>query len=70
MLRAAYPHITDRDDSIPTNVHVFKGLPHGFRRFGDQLSASKAWDDVMHGGIRWALSKPQSSAELDIHVYY
>ena len=55
--------------SVPTNISLFKGVPHGFRRFGDRLSASKAWDKVMHEGIKWALSKPAPSADLDIHVY-
>lgn len=43
---------------VPTEVNVFPGVPHGFRRYGDKLSASKRWDEVMSGGITWALSNP------------
>lgn len=43
---------------VPTNVNVFPGVPHGFRRYGDKLSASKKWDEVMSDGISWALSNP------------
>lgn len=43
--------------SIPTNVHVFPGVPHSFRRY-KQLSDNKRWDEVMSDGIAWALSNP------------
>jgi hypothetical protein len=43
---------------IPTNIHVFRGVPHGFRRYGDKLPGSKKWDELMSGGITWALEKP------------
>lgn len=43
---------------VPTDVHVFRGVPHGFRRYGDKLSASKYWDEVMSNGISWALTNP------------
>ncbi|OBS25964.1 hypothetical protein FPOA_06496 [Fusarium poae] len=45
---------------VPTDVHVFKGLPHGFRRYGDKLSESERWDRVMEEGITWALSNPEA----------
>ncbi|CEF79779.1 hypothetical protein SNK03_007619 [Fusarium graminearum] len=45
---------------VPTDIHVFKGLPHGFRRYGDQLTESKRWDKVMEEGITWALSNPEA----------
>lgn len=45
---------------VPTDVHVFPGVPHGFRRYGDKLAASsKRWDEVMTNGISWALSSPE-----------
>lgn len=47
--------------SVPTNVNVFQGVPHGFRRFGEKLSASKHYDQVIEEGIRWAWSKPSGS---------
>ena len=53
---------TDRLDSVPTDVNVFPGLPHGFRRYGDKLSGSKKWDDVITDGIKWALDKPEPNA--------
>ncbi|KAE8379146.1 Alpha/Beta hydrolase protein [Aspergillus bertholletiae] len=46
------------ENRVPTDVHVFRGLPHGFRRYGNQLSASKKWDEVMAQGIQHALSGP------------
>lgn len=52
--------------SVPTDVHVFKGLPHGFRMIGNRLSASTEWDKVLLGGIRWALSRPTGAVELVI----
>lgn len=49
-------------NGVPTDVSLFKGVPHGFRRFGDRLSESKHWDDVIVNGIRWALSEPAATA--------
>ncbi|GAB1204082.1 hypothetical protein APSETT445_002731 [Aspergillus pseudonomiae] len=46
------------ENGVPTDVNVFKGLPHGFRRYGSKLSASKKWDEVMAQGIQHALSDP------------
>ncbi|GLI74197.1 hypothetical protein PoHVEF18_002431 [Penicillium ochrochloron] len=46
------------DNGVPTDVNVFPGVPHGFRRHGDKLASSKKWDEVMSGGITWALSNP------------
>ncbi|KIL85031.1 hypothetical protein FAVG1_11904 [Fusarium avenaceum] len=51
---------------VPTDVHVFKGLPHGFRRYGEQLTESKRWDKVMEDGIRWALSNPKPSGKFEV----
>ncbi|CAI7667363.1 unnamed protein product [Penicillium pancosmium] len=48
------------ENGVPTDVHVFPGVPHGFRRYGDKLAASsKRWDEVMTNGISWALSSPE-----------
>ncbi|KAF7591950.1 hypothetical protein BBP40_000858 [Aspergillus hancockii] len=52
------------ENGVPTDVNVFKGLPHGFRRFGDQLSASKKWDEVICQGIKRALSDPEAGEFL------
>ncbi|PCG98451.1 Alpha/beta hydrolase fold-3 [Penicillium occitanis (nom. inval.)] len=46
------------DSGVPTNVTVFRGLPHGFALFGNKLPASKRWDEVVADGISWAMSNP------------
>ncbi|CAI7569268.1 unnamed protein product [Penicillium bialowiezense] len=46
------------ENGVPTDVHVFRGVPHAFRRWGDKLPGSKKWDQVLSQGITWALSKP------------
>lgn len=51
---------------VPTDINLFQGVPHGFRRFGDSLSASARWDKVMEDGIRWALSKPSPADDFVI----
>ncbi|RBR26106.1 uncharacterized protein FIESC28_01134 [Fusarium coffeatum] len=51
---------------VPTDIHVFKGLPHGFRRYGEQISESKRWDKVMEEGIKWAISNPEPSMEFEV----
>ncbi|KAI5360137.1 putative alpha/beta hydrolase-3 [Septoria linicola] len=57
------------ESGVATDVHLFKGVPHGFRRFGDKLSASRSYDKVMHDGIRWALSHPPANIEMVVHVH-
>ena len=63
--------LTANVDRIPVNTHLFKGVPHAYRMFGDKLPiASRAWDVVMHDGIRWALSSPKTSTnngEIQVH---
>jgi hypothetical protein len=41
-------------------------MPHAFRKFGAALSESVHWDEVMHGGIKWALSKPVATGKFEI----
>ncbi|KAK4447415.1 Alpha/Beta hydrolase protein [Podospora aff. communis PSN243] len=50
------------ESGVPTDVHLFKGVPHGFRRFGEQLSECKRWDQVVERGILWALAGPEAGA--------
>ncbi|RBR06159.1 uncharacterized protein FIESC28_11174 [Fusarium coffeatum] len=53
---------------VPTDVHLFNGLPHGFRRFGEQLSESERWDKVMENGIKWALSNPPPTGKFEFKL--
>ncbi|KAF6819026.1 alpha beta hydrolase fold-3 domain containing protein [Colletotrichum musicola] len=55
---------------VATDVHIFRGVPHGFRRFGDKLSESKHWDDVTDNGIKWALTNPTATREFVIREKY
>lgn len=49
---------------VPTDVSLFPGVPHGFRRFGDKLLECKRWDQVVEGGILWALEEPEATGEF------
>jgi len=51
---------------VPTRVALLRGVPHGFRRFGSKLSASKKWDDMMEEGISWLLSAPSTPTRFEI----
>ncbi|KAF2012445.1 alpha/beta-hydrolase, partial [Aaosphaeria arxii CBS 175.79] len=53
---------------VPTDTRLFKGVPHGFRRFGAALKASEQWDLAVEEGIHWALSKPAATGKFDIKV--
>ncbi|KAH6677873.1 Alpha/Beta hydrolase protein [Plectosphaerella plurivora] len=46
---------------VPTETHMFLGMPHSFRGYGDRLKESRRWDATIVNGIRWALSKPKAS---------
>jgi len=50
------------ENGVPTDVNLFRGVPHGFRRFGDSLSECKHWDSVIANGIRWTLSDPTAAS--------
>ncbi|CAK7267598.1 hypothetical protein SEPCBS119000_002632 [Sporothrix epigloea] len=55
---------------VPTDVHLYRGVPHGFHEFGvDKLSVVRDWNATMINGITWALSKPAASNKLDIQVH-
>ncbi|KAI9368662.1 Alpha/Beta hydrolase protein [Aspergillus egyptiacus] len=43
------------ENGVPTKTNVFSGVPHGFRRYGEQLKVCEKWDEVMVEGIKWAL---------------
>jgi acetyl esterase/lipase len=53
---------------VPTDITLFKGVPHGHRRFGDALKASKHWDDCVEDGILWVLSSPQATGKFDVKL--
>ena len=48
---------------IPTNVHIFPGLPHGFRRW-NELPASQILDLETLACVKWAL---QTGVHEDHH---
>ncbi|KAF1933580.1 alpha/beta-hydrolase [Didymella exigua CBS 183.55] len=54
--------------NVPTEVRLFKGVPHGHRRFGKALKASDHWDECIDEGILWALSKPQATGKFVVNV--
>jgi acetyl esterase/lipase len=53
---------------IPTDIRLFKGVPHGHRKFGDALKASKHWDDCIEEGIHWVLSKPKATGKFEVKL--
>ncbi|KAK5049530.1 hypothetical protein LTR84_004459 [Exophiala bonariae] len=57
------------DNDVPIQISMFKGVPHGFRRFSDRLPVTKDWDRVMEEGILWALSSPTASKGFEIKTY-
>ncbi|KAN0102075.1 alpha/beta-hydrolase [Hyaloscypha variabilis] len=57
------------ENDVPVHVHVFPGLPHGFRRF-DDLPSSRRWDELVVEGIKWSLSDDTMTygSELSLNV--
>jgi acetyl esterase/lipase len=53
---------------VPTETRLFKGVPHGHRRFGKALKASDAWDKCIEDGIAFALSKPAATGKFEVNV--
>lgn len=53
---------------VPTDIRLFKGVPHGHRRFGDALKVSKAWDLCIEEGIAWTLNNPKASGKFEVKV--
>ncbi|CAK7209642.1 hypothetical protein SCUCBS95973_000509 [Sporothrix curviconia] len=65
-----YAKLLSEKAGVPTDVHLYRGVPHGFRRHGpDKLSVCRAWDATMENGIAWALSKPAASNEFNVQVH-
>lgn len=53
---------------VPTEVRLFKGVPHGHRRFGPALKASAQWDKAVEDGIAWARKKPTATGKFEVQV--
>jgi acetyl esterase/lipase len=53
---------------VPTEIRLFKGVPHGHRRFGKALKASEHWDQCVDEGILWVLSKPNATGKFDVKL--
>ncbi|KAF2638853.1 alpha/beta hydrolase fold-3 domain-containing protein [Massarina eburnea CBS 473.64] len=53
---------------VPTDIRLFKGVPHGFRRYGTALKASAEWDRAFEEGVLWAIGKPQATGKFDVKV--
>ncbi|KAF2128693.1 alpha/beta-hydrolase [Dothidotthia symphoricarpi CBS 119687] len=56
------------ETNVPTEITVFKGVPHGHRRYGKALKASDHWDECVDEGISWVLSKPASTGKFTVKV--
>lgn len=56
------------EENVPTEIRLFKGVPHGHRRFGKALKASDHWDECVDQGILWALSKPQATGKFEVKL--
>jgi len=54
--------------NVPTECRLFKGVPHGHRRFGKALKASDHWDQCIDEGILWVLSKPQGTGKFEVKI--
>ncbi|RMZ70939.1 lipase esterase [Pyrenophora seminiperda CCB06] len=54
--------------NVPTETRLFKGVPHGYRRFGKALKASEHWDQCVDEGILWVLSKPEATGKFEVKV--
>lgn len=53
---------------VPTDITLFKGVPHSYRRFGKALKASEHWDECVDGGILWVLSGPKATGKFDVKL--
>ena len=48
--------------SVPTRVHIYSGLPHGFRRW-TKLHAAQAFDSDIVNSINALVTSPELSHE-------
>ncbi|CBY00816.1 hypothetical protein IAQ61_011726 [Plenodomus lingam] len=54
--------------NVPTETRLFRGVPHGHRRFGKELKASEHWDQCVEEGILWVLSKPEATGKFEVKL--
>ncbi|KAB5566720.1 Alpha/Beta hydrolase protein [Coniochaeta sp. 2T2.1] len=52
---------------VPRRLHLFKGMPHGFRKY-DDLWSSKRFDELFLLLINWALDRTVSSVDTRAHI--
>ncbi|RFU26278.1 hypothetical protein B7463_g10048, partial [Scytalidium lignicola] len=53
-------------NQVATKVHVFPGLPHGFRRY-TELRSTDRWEELIVQSIQWSLSNDnRSSLEVEL----
>ena len=55
------------DHRVPRRLHLFKGMPHGFRKY-DDLWSSKRFDELFLLLINWALDRTVSSTDTRAHI--
>lgn len=53
---------------VPTNISVFKGVPHAHAAYMRGMKASGDWDEVLQQGILWTLSKPKATGTFEVKV--
>jgi acetyl esterase/lipase len=54
---------------VQTRVRVFKGVPHGARRFGEQLpESSREWDRCVVEGLEWCLASEEQRGKAGFEV--
>lgn len=68
----AFVHLTvtdmlDAQLRIPRRVHLFPGMPHAFRRYGE-LWSSQRFDQVLMLLINWALDRTASADDTGVHI--
>lgn len=52
---------------VPRRVHMFKGMPRGFRKY-DELWSSRRFDELLLLLVNWALDRTLSSSDVGFHV--
>ncbi|EOA89213.1 hypothetical protein ACJQWK_09194 [Exserohilum turcicum] len=53
--------------NVPTDITLFKGVPHGHMMFKG-LKATKNFEESAEKGIHWILSKPAATGKFEVKV--